>query len=265
MSNFPDNPPQPRLCSNSLKAKLNSQEFVVGTFLQIPAPPLIELLGLAGFDFAVVDREHGAIDLKDTADLIRAGLSTAISVMVRAPNCEPTAISLPLDMGASGVHVPQIETVEMARQAVSASKYHPQGNRGLQPCVRSASYRAYGTSEYLAVANQDTTIVVQVEGERGVSNLKGILKVEGVDIAFIGPYDLSQSLGIPGQVKDQRVREAMTEAIRAARETGKHIGTYCDDVETAMEYRAMGVSYLMVSIDSDMFLSAARSLTTRLK
>lgn len=265
MSNFPDDRPQVRLRSCSLKAKLRSQGFVVGTFLQVCAPPLVELLGLAGFDFTVVDREHGAIGLQNTLDLIRAGLSTAMSVMVRVPNAEPTAISLPLDMGANGIHVPQIETAEMARQAVTASKYHPLGNRGLQPCVRAASYRAYDTSEYLKAANQDTMVVVQVEGKAGVSNLHSILNVEGIDIAFIGPYDLSQSLGIPGKVRDPRVHEVMVEAVRAARQAGKHIGAYCDDVETASEYRSMGVSYLVVGIDSDFFLSAARSTIARLK
>lgn len=237
----------------------------MGTFLQIPSAALVELLGLAGFDFVVVDREHGAIDLRDTEDLIRSGHAAGISVMVRTPNCEPTAISLPLDMGASGVQVPQIETVEMAQQAVRASKYHPLGSRGLQPCVRSASYRAYDTSEYLAAANQDTTIAVQIEGKKGVSNLEGILKVGGVDIAFIGPYDLSQSLGIPGQVKDQRVRAAIVEAVRVARSIGKYIGLYCDDVETALEYRALGISYLTVSIDTGIFLSGSRALIARLK
>ena len=149
----------------------------------------------------VVDREHGAIDLKDTENLIRAGHSTDISVLVRVPSCEPAAISQPLDMGAAGIHVPQIETAEMAELAVNSSKYHPLGDRGLQPYVQSASYGARGAANYLAAANHDPLIVLQVEGKQGVANLDAILNVEGIDVAFIGPYDLSQSLGFPGQLR----------------------------------------------------------------
>jgi len=255
----------PRLRINSLRDKLHANNFVVGTFLEIPAPALVELLGLAGFDFVVVDREHGPIDDGQTQALIRAGLSTAVSVVVRTPNCEPTHISKALDFGATGVQVPQIESQDMARATVRASKYHPEGARGLQPYVRSASYRSYPTADYLANANRETLVVVQVEGSKGIANLDAILKVEGVDIAFIGPYDLSQSLGIPGQVKHPRVQEALNEAVRLAQKAGKHIGTYCDDVETALEYRSAGVTYLTVSIDAYIFLSNARSMISRLK
>lgn len=256
--------PRARLRTNSLKEKLHSRKCVFGTFLEIPSPALVELLGLARFDFLVVDREHGPIDLKDTENLIRAGLSTDISILVRAPNCEATNLSQPLDWGAAGIHVPLVSSAEMARVIVGSSKYYPIGKRGLQPYVRAASYRAYDTPEYLAVNNADTVIVAQVEGREGIANLEAILQVEGVDVAFIGPYDLSQSLGIPGQVKHSQVREAMVRAIRLAEKNGKHIGTYCDNVETALEYRRLGVSYLTVSIDAYIFLSAARLMMSKL-
>lgn len=254
-----------RLLSSPLKRKLQDQKFVVGTFLGIPSPVVVELLGLGGVDFVVIDCEHSAIDLKDTENLIRAGHSTQISVLVRVARCDSHLISQPLDMGAAGIHVPQIECPEMARKVVSAARYHPLGSRGLQPYVRSASYRAYGTAEYLAHANDDSLLVAQIEGKKGMDNLESILKVEGLDIAFFGPYDLSQSLGIPGQVKNPRVLDMVKSAIEIARQSGKHVGIYCDDVETAIQYRSIGVSYLTVGIDTAMLLSAARSLATMLK
>lgn len=254
-----------RLARNSLRKRLHSQECVIGTFLEIASPAVVELLGLAGFDFVVVDREHGPIDLQDTEQLIRAGSSTGISVVVRVPCCEPNEISQPLDMGAAGIQVPQVETAEMAQVVVAASKYHPLGTRGLQPYVRSASYRAYATADYLANANDDTLVVVHVEGERGVANLESIVQVEGLDVVFIGPYDLSQSLGIPGQVKDARVRHAMLEACRIAKHHQKWVGTFSDDVETALAYRDVGVSYLTISIDAHIFLTSARSIISKVK
>jgi 4-hydroxy-2-oxoheptanedioate aldolase len=261
----PTSSPSPRLRSNSLRNKLQTQDFVLGTFLQIPSPAVVELLGLAGFDFVVVDCEHGPIVVQETENLIRAAHSTGISVMVRPPFCDALAISQPLDRGAAGVQVPQISSAAIAQLMVHAGKYHPAGMRGLQPYVRSASYRAYGTTEYIAQANQETVMVAQVEGTEGIANLESILQVEGLDVAFIGPYDLSQSLGIPAQVTHPRVQEAMASAVRLAAKTGKRIGTYCDDVETAIRYRELGVFYLTVSIDSYMLLSGAGSLIARLR
>ena len=254
-----------RLRGNSLKEKLASQKFVVGTFLEIPSPVLVELLGLAGFDFVIVDREHGPIDRSQTENLIRAGVSTDISVIVRTSNGEATAVAQPLDWGADGIQVPQVASAEMARQVVHSSKYHPLGMRGLQPYVRAASYHSYDTAEYLAHANQESVVIAQVEGVEGIKNLDSILQVEGLDIAFVGPYDLSQALGIPAQVKDARVREAMAGAVLSARKAGKSVGTYCDDVESAQEYIALGVSYLAVSIDAYIFLSSARSIISKLR
>jgi len=248
-----------------LKEKIRNQKSVVGTFLGIASPVIVELLGLAGFDFVVIDCEHSAIGLQVAEDLIRAGHSTEISVLVRVARCDPHLISLSLDMGAAGIQVPQIESPEMAITAANAARYHPLGSRGLQPYVRSASYRSYETAEYLATANQESLLVAQIEGQKGINNLDSILAVEGLDVAFFGPYDLSQSLGVPGQVREPRVLEMVKSAIAIARNSGKHVGIYCDNAETAIEYRSIGVSYLAVGIDTGIFLSAARAMIERLK
>ncbi len=255
----------PRLRTNSLKQKLTEHKCVIGTFLEIPAPAVVELLGLAGFDFVVVDREHGPIDTGECEELIRAGLSTEISVMVRVPDRGPATMAQPLDHGAAGIHVPHVSSAEMARCAVHATKYHPLGERGTQPYVRAASYRSFPTAHYLATANDETLLVAQVEGVEGIANLEPVLRVEGIDVGFVGPYDLSQSLGIPGQVKHARVKEAIIGAVRLASTTGKWIGTYCDEPETALEYKKLGVSYLTVSIDAGIFLAGARSLVAKLR
>jgi 4-hydroxy-2-oxoheptanedioate aldolase len=253
------------LKTNSLKRKLDDQAFVVGTFLEIPSPQLVELLGLAGFDFVVIDREHGAIDLERTEELIRASALTGISAMVRVACCDPVAIRQPLDMGAAGVHVPQIESARMAELAVRSSFFSPKGDRGLQPFVRAASYRCRDTEEFIREANRETVGVLHLEGQGGIRELDEILQVQGFDVLFIGPYDLSHSLGIPGQVKHPLVQDQMSEIISKAQRARKRIGTYCDDVETAKQWRQLGVSYLTVSLDAGMFLSAAREIVSRLK
>ncbi len=253
------------LRNNSLKRKLSERDFVLGTFLEIPSPQLVEILGLAGFDFVVIDREHGTIDLQQTEDLIRACLSTEISPIVRVAGCDPVLIRQPLDMGAAGVHVPQIGSVESAALAIRSSCFHPRGDRGLQPFVRAASYRAYPTAVYLERTNGDTAMIFHIEGKQGVDALDGILALDGTDVAFLGPYDLSQSLGVPGQVKHPMVREKMIEVVEKGKAAGKCIGAYCDDIDTAREWRTAGVRYLAVSLDAGIFLRGAEAVVRGLR
>ncbi|MCC6859035.1 MAG: hypothetical protein IT158_10755 [Bryobacterales bacterium] len=254
-----------RLKTNSLKLKLREREFVVGTFLEIPAPQIVELLGLAGFDFVVIDREHGSIDLGQTEDLIRASLSTGISPMVRVAQCDPVAIRQPLDMGAAGVHVPQIGSAAAAEAAIRAALFHPKGDRGLQPYVRGASYRSVPVSEYVCSANEDTAMVMHLEGKECLEELDSILALPGLDVPFIGPYDLSHSLGVPGEIRHPSVRAAVEQLVQRARAAGKRVGIYCDDAATAAEWKALGVSYLAVGLDAGMLLQAARAVVSALR
>jgi 4-hydroxy-2-oxoheptanedioate aldolase len=255
----------PVLRKNSLKAKLSRQDFVLGTFLEIPSPQLVEILGLAGFDFVIIDREHGSIDLAQTEGLIRACLSTDISPMVRVAQCDPVLIRQPLDMGAVGVHVPQVASVESAALAVRSSRFHPCGERGIQPFVRAASYRAHPTAEYLAQTAEDTAMVFHIEGKQGIEAVDGILALEGTDVVFIGPYDLSQSLGMPGEVEHPLVREAMVEVVEKSKRAGKCVGTFCDDIASASRWRSLGVRYLAVSIDAAIFLRGAEAIVRGLR
>jgi 4-hydroxy-2-oxoheptanedioate aldolase len=255
----------PELRRNSLKRKLQDQDCVIGTFLEIPSPQLVELLGLAGFDFVIIDREHGTIDLAQTEDLIRASLSTGISPLVRVAACDPVLVRQPLDMGAGGIHVPQIGSVESAALAIRSARFHPLGERGLQPFVRAASYRAHPTAEFLAQANRDIVLIFHIEGKEGVEALDGIMALDGMDVAFLGPYDLSQSLGVPGQVKHPRVREKMLEVVEKCKAAGSCVGTYCDDIETAREWRRLGVRYLAVSIDAAIFLRGAEAIVREVR
>ena len=253
------------LRTNSIKRKLSEQSCVFGTFCGIASASVIEILGLAGFDFAVIDREHGSFSLPETENLIPAAASTGISPLVRVANVDPTSVRLPLDMGAAGIHVPQIESAAMAEAVVRAALFHPRGERGLHPAVRNASYGMQPLPEYLSEKNEDTCLVLHLEGHSALQQLDQILAVEGYDVLFIGPYDLSHSLGIPGEVNHPLVKEAMHRIVEAARRAGKHSGTYCGTAEAAAEWREAGVTYLAVSMDSSLLLSAARSLVTVLR
>jgi 4-hydroxy-2-oxoheptanedioate aldolase len=237
------------LKQNWLKPKLAQKPYVVGTFVEIPSPQVVEILGLAGFDFVVIDCEHGAIGLEKVEDMIRAAAATDLSPLVRAPQCDPVAIRLPLDMGAVGVHVPQVESLAMARTAAASARFYPRGNRGMQPYVRGASYRTFPTAVHLQQSNDLVTNVVHIEGAGGVADMEEILALDGIDVAFLGPYDLSQAFGVPGQVDDPRIHQAIRDAVKQAG-ARTAIGTYADGPEAAKQWIDLGVRYVTIGLDA---------------
>jgi 4-hydroxy-2-oxoheptanedioate aldolase len=252
------------LKTNWLKPKLAEGGPVIGTFAEIPSPYIVELLGLAGFDFVVIDCEHGSITTAQAEEMIRAAASTGISPLVRVAKAEETAIRLPLDMGAVGIHVPQVESVAQAELSARAARFHPDGERGMQPFVRGASFRSYPNADYRALANTNTMVIPHIEGRGGLDHLEAILAVPGIDVCFLGPYDLSQALGIPAQVTDPRIDEAIERAVALAG-TRSVIGTYADDAAAARKRLSQGVRYLTVGLDAAFLMSGARETLQRLR
>lgn len=250
---------------SSLRQRLRAGEFVLGTFLEIPAPSLVEILALAGFDFVIIDREHGSIDLDAAENLIRAAQCVGIAPIVRVAENHPVLVRQPLDMGAAGVQVPQVGSREEAMEVVRSAMFAPEGERGLQPFVRGASYRAVDTATFMAQANRDSVLAIHIEGESGAANLETILHVERIDVIFIGPYDLSQSLGVPGQVNHPKVEKRVAEIAALARGAGKCVGIFCDHPAAVAKWRSVGVTYAALSIDATIFLNACRDLVQQVK
>jgi len=152
-----------------------------------------------------------------------------------------------LDIGAAGVQIPQIESGEDARAAVDAARFEPEGQRGLSPYVRAGDYD--GAGNYTVDQNEETLVIVHVEGQAGLDNLDDILAVEGIDVIFLGPYDLSQALGVTGEVTGDLVVETMEDVCERAREAGKIVGAYADTPEIANEWIDVGVQYVALSVD----------------
>lgn len=242
----------------SVKARLREKGFVVGPFVEVGSPALVEMLGLAGFDFAVIDCEHAAFSGETVGQLMRAAESAGIPALVRVRANDPGAILEALDLGASGLHVPQVAAPADALRAVRASKFPPHGSRGFNPFVRAARYGATPVEEFRRDADQDTLLVLHLEAQESLESIEQIVAVPGFDVAFLGPYDLSQTLGIPGEVTHPRVREAMRAIVRAARPHGVAVGCFANDPEQARLWLAEGVACLAYSVDSVMFLDASR-------
>jgi 4-hydroxy-2-oxoheptanedioate aldolase len=243
----------------ALKEKMNQGQAVIGPFLKIKDPAIIEIAGLAGFDYAIIDAEHGSISMESAEHMVRAARVAGIAPIIRVRANQPELISRALDTGAEGVQIPQISTKTDAENAVRAAKFAPMGERGVCRYVRAGRYSATDKYAYFAEANRDTVVIVHIEGKEGVDNLPGILEVDGLDVIFIGPYDLSQSLGVPGQVDHPRVVEETEKIVKMARERQKVVGIFVDDLETGRKWRSKGVQYISYSTDTGFIYELFRS------
>lgn len=244
----------------TIKEKLQQGQPVVGPFIKACSPALIEILGLTGFDYALLDMEHSPVSVEQLEHLVRAAETTGLCPFVRASGISEAEILHPLDKGAVGLLVPMVNTKAEAEQVVHCAKYAPVGARGMDIYARSARYGAIPKAEYFAKANQETILAVQIEGTQGLENLDDILKVAQIDIVYIGPYDLSQSLGIPGQVQDPRVVEKIEVITTRTKESGKCVGIYVDDVETAKRYIDLGIQFITLSVDTTMFFQTCKTM-----
>ncbi len=244
---------------NQLKRKLKRGEVVLGPFINCAYPALIEICGHAGFDFAIIDLEHGALHTLVAEDLCRAADCVGLAPVVRVRKNDAPQIQRALDIGSAGVQVPQIETKADAEAVVRGAKYSPLGARGLSFYTRAGVYSAAGT-QITDQLNEESLTVVHVEGKRGVDNVEQIISVPHIDVIFIGPYDLSQSLGIPGQVRDPLVIELMSQCITLIRNAGKAAGTFADTPEIAKQWIDAGVQYVALGVDVGIFLRACEAL-----
>jgi 4-hydroxy-2-oxoheptanedioate aldolase len=243
----------------TFKQKMDGGGVVLGPFMKTTDPGFVEITGYAGFDFVILDCEHGPASISEVQNLVRAAQCAEILPVVRVPDSREISIDKALDIGAMGIQVPNVETAEQTRSIVRAAKYAPAGNRGVCRFVRAAEYSNIERSEYFKQANE-TLVIVQVEGLKGIENLGGILEVEGIDVVFIGPYDLSQALGVGGQVDHPAVEGKMKDVTKAAGRKNIVVGTFVDTIENAAKWKNAGVQYLSYSVDVGIFSEACKSI-----
>lgn len=246
--------------SNLIKEKLEKKQNVIGPFMKLPSPAVVEIAGLAGFDYLIIDCEHGPLNVLEAEDMVRAAHLANMSAVIRVGQNNPHEISRALDIGADAVQIPQISNKEDAINAVNSSKFSPQGERGVCRYVRAAEYSSMNKNDYFKSANENTMVIIHIEGMEGIQNLDQILEVAGIDVIFIGPYDLSQSLGIPGDVNNIMVEEKMKEVVNKAQAKGKIVGTFVDDINTALKWKSLGIQYISYSVDVGIIYEAFKKV-----
>jgi 4-hydroxy-2-oxoheptanedioate aldolase len=248
----------------SLTKIMSKKGFVLGPFMKTSDPAFVEISGYAGFDFVILDMEHGSVQLQQMQNMIRAAEVSGTIAVVRLRDRMPETISQVLDIGAQAIQVPQVTTKEEVQAIIDASKFFPDGNRGVCRFVRAAKYTGMKSNVYFENANK-TQIIIQVEGLQAIENIDSILEVKGFDILFIGPYDLSQSLGVPGKINHPKVISAMKNLIAKAKEARKFIGVFVDTIDNARIWRDMGVQYLSYSVDVGLYFTVCKSIVNEIR
>ena len=211
--------------TNQMKSLLVAGRPALGCSIMIPSPQMVEMVAHAGFDWVLIDMEHGTIGLENAELMIMAAEASGITPIVRPRSNSPADISSVMDRGAAGVQVPHINTADDAHQVVSAVKFGPGDNRGLAAGTRPDSYGfSKSMEEFTRVSNEQSLVCVQLEHAAAIENVDEILGVEGIDVFFIGPSDLSQSMGQPGNPKAPAVRSAIEATLGKIVGAGKIAG-----------------------------------------
>jgi 4-hydroxy-2-oxoheptanedioate aldolase len=249
---------------NKLKAKLKKGEPAIGVFVRMNAIS-VEILGRTGWDFVIIDAEHGVHTMEDVSNMIRAAKAVGISSIVRVPGTAPINIMRSLDAGADGVQVPQLTSLEQVKTAAEASLYYPLGQRGACAYSAATGYSTIPFSEHIVTSNEETMLVLHVENTWSAENIDAILEVEGIDVIFCGPWDLSQSLGIPGKTDDPAVAGLIDKVLAACERAKISTGIFVQKPEDAETWLKKGVKYIACSVDVGMYADAASDNANRMR
>ena len=231
----------------------------LGAWAKLPAPESVELLALAGFDFVVIDAEHGAIDVRTMSTMIGLARGCGLAPFVRVAGTAPRDVQVPLDAGAAGLFVPQIDDAARARDAVRATRFPPLGGRGASTSGRAGRWGLEALGDYLRAGNDDVRLVVQAESVGALEAIAEIGGVPGVDAVFIGPTDLAVSSRF-GE-GDSALADLVEAAERRCVEHGITLGTTASGNATEL-LDSRGYSFLVLGADSTMLRQGAQALVS---
>lgn len=244
----------------SLRQALRNGKLCLGVSVMVPSPQIVEMIAALGFDWVLIDCEHGAIGPETLELMAMAARSAGIAAIARPAAGTPQAVLQVMDRGVQGIQVPHVGSREEAARIVEAVKYHPQGTRSLAVGIRSADY-GFGLAmdAYVRQANEESLVCVQVEDVDALAQIEAIASVPGIDVVFVGPSDLSQSLGYPGQKSAEPVRRAMHDAFSWITGSGMVAGTAGGE-EALRAYAVDGVRYFYTHLTT-LLETGARAVT----
>jgi 4-hydroxy-2-oxoheptanedioate aldolase len=249
---------------NQFKRALATGETQIGLFLGLANSYTAEIVGGTGFDWLLIDGEHGPNDLRSIIEQLQALAPYPVKPVVRTVDHDVARIKQLLDGGVQTLMVPMVETAADAEKLVRAMRYPPNGIRGVGTAMARAA-RWNGVEGYFGQADQEMCLIVQIESTTGLTGLDEVLKVEGVDAVFIGPSDLAASMGHLGNPGHADVKAAVNAAIGKISAAGKAAGVFSADPLAAAAYQAMGASFLLVGVDALLLRNSAVALADKFK
>lgn len=236
---------------NDFKSKLKNN-FTLGCFSKTTDSSIIESIGKAGWDFVILDMEHGPVTTETLKHHVLASYNAGLAPIVRVESFESENIGKALDLGAAGLQIPSVTSAHHVNEVLKRSKFYPEGERGVCRFVKAADYGLLPKNEYFKAANE-SLIIIQVEGKEGLDNIDEILETGGFDVLFIGPYDLSQSLGYPGEIEHPEVVNEIEKICKKAINKSVYVGTFCDSIKQVKHWKDLGLKYLSYSVDISIF------------
>jgi 4-hydroxy-2-oxoheptanedioate aldolase len=248
-----------------LASKLASGATVTGMINFISHPMVVEIMARAGLDFTMIDMEHCPLDLHDLAHLVRACDAAGIAPLVRVPEVEPPLIKRVLNLGVQGIVIPHA-SVDRCRRLLDAALYAPEGSRGACPVVRATGYCAENWSEHVRRTNRELFIMPLVEDVDAIDDFAALAALPGISAYFVGPYDLSVSIGVPGaSFEHPQMREALERVLAEGREHGKYVFTTVGDRQDAAYSQGLidaGVRGVLFATDALVLLQACRRMVS---
>ncbi len=256
----------PLIRPNRLKRLLAEGKTPIGVFLiEFRQTSVLQILANCGFDFVVIDNEHGVFGIESIAELSRAARLLDLTPIVRIPDHAYPWIAQALDAGALGIMAPRIETAAQVAGVVRSMKYPPHGARGNALGLGYMEFRSGPVPEVLARENEETFLIVQIETRAAVENLEAIMATPGVDAALVGPNDLAIALGVPGQTDGPEVRAVIERVIDVGRRTGTASAAHMRDLETAVRWLQRGIRFLSCRSETILLAEAGRAVVERLR
>lgn len=247
----------------SLRQRVKRHDVMKGSFVKFTDPSSVEILGGAGFDFVVIDQEHGVFDRAAINLGLLACRAAGIAGVVRVPHLQSEAIQAALDCGATGILAPHVSTVEDARALVAACRYRG-GQRGFSGVTRAGGYGANAMWSHIDAADAGIAVIAMIEDPAALDNVADILAVEGLDAVFIGRGDLTVSFSAPSR-NDAIVVKAVDRILDAAREAGKPVWVMVDSAEEVVAFLARGATSFIISSDQSMLRKAAAGIVNQLR
>lgn len=245
--------------------RLRNRELVLGTWFTIPSLALADVICSSDIDYLIIDREHGPLSFESVLNCAVAAKSNNIASIVRCTDVNPAEILRCLDVGVDGIQVPNISSVGQVQDLLNFALYPPEGNRGYSVFTRNGRYGALPAGEMPKIRNDNTAIIINIESVDSAENIQDFLQFERIDAFFIGLFDLSKSLGNPGDFTTSAFKELVKDVTTACKDAGRSVGTICKDVATAKGYIDLGMNYIVYSVDNNIIRLAYQNFVEEIK